>query len=253
VKPIGWRKLRQRFGIAAPRVAIRTHVPWYLRLLMIVFVLSVSAALAAWIYDAGRRFAGFDRSEVQAEVADLRRDKAESHAELERLRAIANASESKISIERSTQATLAQQIRTLEQENARLREDLAIFENMLAAEPRGAQGLTIQRFKFEPDAVPGEFRYRLVLINGTRRERTETPCRLEFLVTVQRDGRSDIITFPEKSEQDASRFRFVLRQFQRVEGVLKLSPEARVSNVQVRVYEGAATQPKATQAIRPGS
>jgi hypothetical protein len=43
-------KLRQRFGIAAPKVSVRTHVPWYLRWLglAVALVLSV-AALAAGV------------------------------------------------------------------------------------------------------------------------------------------------------------------------------------------------------------
>ena len=57
-------KLRQRFGIAAPRVAVHSQIPWYWRWLGLSLMLALSAASAAWIYDAGRRFAGFDRSEV---------------------------------------------------------------------------------------------------------------------------------------------------------------------------------------------
>ena len=66
-------KLRRRFGIAAPRVAVRSEVAWYLRWLGLIVVLACSAALAAWMYDAGRRFAGFDRSEVEQELAGARR------------------------------------------------------------------------------------------------------------------------------------------------------------------------------------
>ena len=43
-------------------MTVKTHVAWYWRMLGLVAVLSCSFALAAWIYDAGRRFAGFDRS-----------------------------------------------------------------------------------------------------------------------------------------------------------------------------------------------
>ena len=115
------RKLRQRFGIAAPKVAVRIHVPWYLRWLGIAVLLAISAALAAWMYDAGRRFAGFDRREAEQEVAAMRREFDASRAELERLRALANAVDSRLSIERTAQQKLAQQIRTLESDNARLR------------------------------------------------------------------------------------------------------------------------------------
>jgi hypothetical protein len=94
-------KLRRRFGIAAPRVAVRSEVAWYLRWLGLILVLACSAALAAWMYDAGRRFAGFDRSEVEQELTGARRDLEATRAELERLRAVANAADSRLSIERT--------------------------------------------------------------------------------------------------------------------------------------------------------
>ena len=94
-------KLRQRFGIAAPKVLVRTHVPWYLRWFGIAVILALSASLAAWMYDAGRRFAGFDRSEVAQELSAARNELARLRAELERLSAIANAADSKVSIERT--------------------------------------------------------------------------------------------------------------------------------------------------------
>src|SRR4051812_41738272 len=113
-------KLRQRFGIAAPRVAIHSQVPWYWRWLGVAVLLAVSAASAAWIYDAGRRFAGFDRSEVANELGNVKRELGQARSELERLRAIANAADSRVSIERTAQQNLSQQIRALEQDNARL-------------------------------------------------------------------------------------------------------------------------------------
>ena len=66
------RALRQRWGIAAPRLAVTTHVAWYWRALGIVAVLSVSLVLAMWMYDAGRRIAGFDATAAEGELATLR-------------------------------------------------------------------------------------------------------------------------------------------------------------------------------------
>src|SRR5258705_1600718 len=137
------RKLRQRFGIAAPTVAVRTQVPWYLRWLGLAVMLAFSAALAVWVYDAGRRFAGFDRSEVEQEMNAARSELAKLRDELERLRAVANAADSKVSIERTTQQKLGQQIKGMEQENARLREELAIFESMLSSETASAAPVSV--------------------------------------------------------------------------------------------------------------
>ena len=66
-------KLRRRFGIAAPRVAVRSETTWYLRWVTLILVLAASAVLAAWMYDAGRRFAGFDRDQAQAACKQLKR------------------------------------------------------------------------------------------------------------------------------------------------------------------------------------
>src|SRR5258708_36465246 len=71
-------KLRQRFGIAAPRVAIHSHIPWYWRWVGIAILLGVSAASAAWIYDAGRRFAGVESSTVQDELSIVKRSLEET-------------------------------------------------------------------------------------------------------------------------------------------------------------------------------
>lgn len=247
------KRLRQRFGISAPKVAVRTHLPWYLRWLLLAVLLAFSVALAAWMYDAGRRFAGFDRSEVQEELAGMRSEQERTRGELLRLRAIANAADSKLSIERSAQLQLAQQIRALELENARLREDLAIFENLLSVDTRTTQALNIQRFKVEPDGLPGEYRYRMLLLTGNRRDRGEFQGRMELVAGVRQDGRDAMIIFPDKTVVDAPAFKLSFRNFSRVEGTFRVDPKAKVSTVQVRIFETGAAQAKATQTVTLGS
>jgi hypothetical protein len=249
----GFKKFRQRFGISAPKVAVRTHVPWYLRWLLLAVLLAFSAALAAWMYDAGRRFAGFDRSEVQDELSGMRRELESTRSELAKLRAIANAADSKMSIERTAQLRLAQQIRTLEQDNARLREDLAIFENMMSVDTKSAQALNIQRFKVEPDGLPGEYRYRMLLLTGSRRDRGDFQGRLELLLGVQQEGRNAIIMIPDRTAADGPAFKLAFRTFFRVEGTFRVDPKVKVGTVQVRIFETGTAQAKATQSVTLGS
>ena len=248
-------KLRQRFGIAAPKMSVRTHVPWYLRWLGLALMLAFSAALAVWMYDAGRRFAGFDRSEVDQELSAARSELDKQRGELERLRALANAADSKVAIERTAQQKLAQQIKGLEQENARVREELALFESMLSSDSVGAAPLSILRFKVEPDVLPGEYRYRvLVLASGPRRGR-EFQGRLELVVGLTEDGRSAMITVPGPGESEkpgAPSFRLAFKHFQRVDGIFRVAPKAKVGNVQVRIYEAGSTEPKVTQSVTLG-
>ena len=244
-------KLRQRFGIAAPKVAVRLHVPWYARWLGIAVLVAASAALAAWIYDAGRRFAGFDRREAEQEVSTLRREFDTARSELERLRALANAADSKLSIERTAQQKLAQQVRALETDNARLREELAIFESLLSADSRGGAPLSIRRFKVEPALSAGEYRYRLLLLlSGPRRG--EFRGRYELLVRLTENGRSAMMSVPESADSPAPGFGLEFKQFQRIEGTFHASPRARVESVQVRVYEAGSVQVRATETVQPG-
>src|SRR3989304_348396 len=224
-------KLRQRFGIAAPKVSGRTQMPWYLRWLGVAVFLAVSAALAAWVYDAGRRFAGFDRSEVEQEPRSARSELAKVRDELERLRAVANAADSKVSIERSSQQKRAQQTRALEQENARLREELAIFESMLSSDAASAAPLSVLRFKVEPDVLPGEFRYHVLLLASGPRRGREFQGRLELVVSLTEGGSSAMITVPGKGEAEPSTFRLAFQHFQRIDGVFRVNPKAKVASV----------------------
>jgi hypothetical protein len=244
-------KLRQRFGIAAPKVAVRTHVPWYLRWLLLAVLGAFAVALAAWMYEAGRRYSGFDRGEVETALAAARSELEAARTELARLRALANAADSKLSIERTAQQKLAQQIRALEADNARLREELAIFESMLSSDAAAAATVSIVRFKVEPDAAPGEYRYRLLLLAPSTRRTREFQGRFELVVNLTEAGRGAIITFPASADADAAAFRLAFRHFQRVDGTFRVNAQARPESVQVRVYETGTAQPKATQSAAP--
>ena len=244
-------KLRQRFGIAAPRVSVRTHVPWYVRWLGLGVIFAFSIVLAAWMYDAGSKFAGFDRGEVEQELSSARSELARMREEFERLRAAANAADSKVSIERTTQQKLAQQTRTLEQENARLREELAIFESMLSSDVASAAPLSVLRFKVEPDVLPGEFRYHVLLLASGPRRGREFQGRLELVVSLTEAGSSAMITVPGKGEAEPSTFRLAFKHFQRVDGVFRVNPKAKVASVQVRVYETGSAEPKVTRNVVP--
>jgi hypothetical protein len=237
-------KWRQRFGIAAPRVAIHSHIPWYWRWVGVAALLGIAGAAAAWIYDAGRRFAGFDTSQVEQKLAVSQEELTAARSELERLRAIANAADNRLSIERTAQQKLAQQIRTLEQENARVREELATFEGMLSSD---TAGLTIYRFKVEPDVLPGEYRYHLLLLTPTTRRDREFHGRLELVVSLTEGGQSAMMSFPEPADAGASEFKLAFKYFRRVQGTFRVNPKAKVETVQVRVYENGQSQPRATQ------
>jgi len=243
------RKLDHSFGIAAHRVAVRSALPWYWRWMVFAALLGISAVSAAWIYDAGRRFAGFDQGEVQEELSRVSRELDTAQKELERLRAIANAADARLSIERTTQEKLAQQIRSLEQDNARVREELATFESMLTSDARSGNAPAFYRFKVEPDVLPGEYRYHLLLVTPSSRRERDFSGRMELIVSLQDAGENVMMSFPEQGDAGASAFRLAFKYFRRVEGTFRVNPKAKVESVQVRVYETGSSQPRATHSV----
>ena len=239
------RRLRHRFGIGAPRLAVNPHVAWYWRALRIVAVLSISGALALAMYDAGRRFAGFDRSLLNDEMERLRSRVGELEAELPKLRAIADSSDARLKIEQTAQRNLARQVRELEADNARLKEDIAFFEN-LSAQGHADDRVTVARFKVESNVIPGEYRYRVLVMQGGSRPR-EFTGRLQFIVTMQRDRKDVMLVVPDETSEPQSAYRITFKRFFRADGVFRVDPNAKVRSVQVRLLEQGSGQPRATQ------
>ncbi|MGD2138751.1 MAG: hypothetical protein PVH25_00020 [Burkholderiales bacterium] len=245
MKKLRLKKLRRRFGIAAPRVAVHSHVPWYWRWLTLVAFLMV-AMIAAWTaYDLGRRYAGFDASEAEGTKSRLQELNGQLQEENAGLRRQIVAMERQLQIELSAQGNLTGQIRGLSEENALLKEDLAFFQTLMAS---GADpgGVTVNRFRVERDALPGEYRYRLLIVQSKQRVR-EFRGRLQLIVDYVADGEPGVKTFPAEGDDEQAynlRFKF----YQRVEGTFTLQPEAIVRGVQVRVMKDGDPTPVSTQA-----
>jgi hypothetical protein len=244
VIPRSFRYVRHRWGIAAPRLAVRTHVPWYWYALLVVAVLMIAITAAMWMYDAGRRFAGIDAAAYQSEIAQLRGRVAELEVEARQLRDTVTSNESRMQIEKSAAGQLARQLKAAETEIARLREDVAFFDNLAVRE--GDERLAVSGFKVERDALPGEYRYRVLLTHGGRPQR-EFKGRLQFIVSSELRGREATVVIPEDGQEDAAPYRVSFRRFYRAEGSFKIDPNATVRSVQVRVFEQGAEQPRVTQ------
>lgn len=239
--PFSLRALRHRWGIAAPKMTVRTHVAWYWHVLGLVAILSISITLALWMYDAGRQFAGFDATAASEQLATLHGRIAQLEEEARQLR----TAESRVQIEKTAREQLVKQLKMVETENARLREDLAFFENLAAG--RAQDKLAVSRFKVESDAVPGEYRYRVLVTQGGKER--EFHGRLQLVVSMKQDGRDVTVVIPDEKAQESAAFRVQFRRFFSTEGTFKVDPAAKVTSVQVRVFEQGVGQPRATQSF----
>lgn len=239
------RRLRGRFGISAPRVAVRTHLPWYWRALSVVVLAGTSLALAGWIYDAGQRFAGFQQGASEHEIANMRERIAQLESELEAARTVANASESRLRIESTSQEQLSRQIRTLEDENTSLKSDLATFES-LAGGPAGDPGLAISRLQILPGGG-GQYRYRLLVAQTGDKKDKEFNGTIQLIATVQRGKETVMMQFPGAGDPAAGQYQVNFRYFRRLEGTFKVAADARIQRVEARLVQNGVV--KASQSV----
>ncbi len=237
------KRLRQRFGINAPKLSIRTHVAWYWRALAVILILSVSLALAAWMYDAGMRFAGYKSNESEREIQLLRNHVMELDAELTKLRTLTSSGESSRLIERVTLEQLASQARKLELENASLKEDLAFYEGLMPANEAGNDGgARIDHLRVEPSGVAGGYRYRMLVVNNGGRQTRELKGSLQLLVKMQRGGKDVMITLPSEKETNLENFHFEIKHFHRLEGVFSVPSGSVLKEVEARLLVDGAVR-----------
>jgi hypothetical protein len=244
------RTLQRRFGITAPRMAVRAHVPWYWRWFGIVAIGALVAGVGWATYDFGMTFAGFRQSEAARALAQLSEEIAQRDAELAQLRSRAAAAERQLQIERATYADVSRQMKVLTNENAALREDLAFFQSLIpaAAGSKEAPAVTINRARVQAEAVPGEYRYRLLLVQTGQRVK-EFQGSVQLVLSVEQDDRKFIVMLPPEGQRSPREYQVSFKFFQRVEGTFKVPSGAVVKSLQVRVFENGASTPKLTQTV----
>jgi outer membrane murein-binding lipoprotein Lpp len=212
---------------------IKTDLPWPLKAAVIGVVLGLGGAVAMWAYDLGRDFAGFGPGINRQQLTLLKEQVEKLSAERDQLSVTVNAAESRFNIERSAQKQLAAQVKTLETENARLKEDLAFFESLLPADT--GQGVAIRRLATEWIA-PNQIRYRLLVMQGGKGN-NDFVGNLQFALTVVQGGKNAMMIFPQGNSSDTNKFKLSFKHYQRVEGVLTLPEGISVKAIQARVLE----------------
>ena len=245
------RALKQQFGISAPRVAVRAHVPWYWRWLGILSMAVLAAGIGWFTLHPAVVLTGFGAADSGASSERNTEEPALQQHELAELRSRATLAERQLAIERATYEDLVRQIRALTEQNAALKEDLAFFQTLMPAGGRET-GIMVDRFRLQKESLPGEYRYRLFLVQTGHRDRN-FEGRLQFVVNLTENERTTALTVPAEPERDAREYRLDFKLFQRVEGTFKVSPNAVVRSLQVRIYEKGGTTPRLAQTIEASS
>ncbi len=233
-----WKLLRRRLSISAPRMIVRSRLPWPLRWALVALMFGFSAALSLWAFEFGKSIAGLDR-DAKEELAKLRVEVAQLRDERERAISTANTAESLLKTEKAAQEKLAQQTAVVEAENLTLKSDLGFFERLLPANTD--EGLAIRGMQVEAMG-PGQMRYQLLLMQAGK-TLPEFQGRYEITLSGTLDGK------PWSLPQPGGAKPLQLKQYLRLEGVIQLPPQAVVKAALVRVMDlnGGV---KATQTVK---
>jgi hypothetical protein len=232
-----WKLLRRRLSVSAPRMIVRSHLPWPLRWAVAAVVLGFSAAIALWAFEFGKDIAGLDR-DAKEELAKLRAEIVQLRSAGDRATSVANTAESLLKTERAAQERLAQQLRQLEAEKQAMQADLGFFEKLL---PAAGEGVQVRGLQVEAQSA-GELRYQL-LVMQTGKSPAAFSGTYDLLLTGQLAGKPWTMALPGGSKP------LLLRQYARVEGLVAHPPEAVIKTAQVRVIDSQGAV-RATQTVK---
>lgn len=235
-----WRLLRRRLSISAPRMAVRSHLPWPVRWAVAAVMLGFSGALALWAFEFGRGLAGLHGRDIdaqRAQVAELRQALDAARRDRDQAQSIANSADSLLKAERVTQQKLADQVRVLEAETQMLKADLGFFERLL---PAAGEGLSIRGLQVE-SAGSGQWRYQLLVMQQAGRSPGEFRGSVVLTLTGLRDGK------PWSSPAPVLKQALQFRQYRRLDGGFEAPAGVLLKQVQVRVLDEAGAV-RATQA-----
>ncbi len=240
------RRLRQTFGISAPRMAVRTHLSWRWRVPALLALVALIAGMWWWGFDFGQFLGGFDRGAVAENQARLEADAATIRNENARLRARLNELESDLNVTRGAQTTLSRQTLDLQNENTQMKEELAFLRKLFS--DTGKPGtFTIQRLSAEKDR-DDVYRFSMLVVRGGNPS-DEFSGQLTLLASVAAAGHSSTLTLPDDQPDTAAALKLKFKYYQRVEGTFRVPPGGQLRSLQARVVEPGQATPKATRSL----
>ncbi len=240
------RRLRSNFGIRSSRMTIRSQLAWYWRWILNVLAMIAVAGAVWWLVENSYRITGFNREEAKQQILSLGEENAKLKRELEAAKASLAERERQAAIDKSSQTELARNVTQLQDENATLKEELGFLRNIMSSGTT-PEGLGIANLKVEPDGMPTEFRYRMLLTQGGQRKQ-DFKGRVQVVARVAHQGGITSLTFPEPSAGEAAgsvEFRF----YQKVDGRFRIPEGSVLKSFEVRVLAIPGGQVKLSRTL----
>jgi hypothetical protein len=240
------RRIRQTFGISAPRMAVRTHLSWRWKAPAVFGLLAVIAGMWWWGFDFGQFLGGFNRGAVEEHQAKLDAELVATRNENARLRAKAAELEADLNVTRGAQSTLSRQALDLQSENTQMKEELAFLRTLFSQSGKPGT-IAIQRLAAERER-DGVYHFSMLVVRGGKPEDDFTG-QLSLSASFAAAGNTSVLTLPDDQPDTAPALKLQFKYYQRIEGTFRVPPGAQVKSLQARVLEPGQSLPKATRSL----
>jgi len=238
------RLILRRLTVSAPRMSVRSALPWPFRWAVLAIVFGFCAAIGLWAFEFGKEIAGLDRGhkeelqQVRLALDTLRGENQTLKSERDKAQSISNTASTVLTSEKVTQERLAEQNKQLLSENQSLRDDLGFFEKLIPTS--GAGGLAIRGLQAELRGGR-DIKWQVLVIQSLKNA-PEFSGQLELTFVGLQGGKPWTASLPGGTQA------LKLKQYGRIEGVFELPPQTVVKGVTAKVLEGTLT--KAVQSIK---
>ena len=225
-------------------MAVRSALPWPFRWAVLAIVFGFCAAIGLWAFEFGRDIAGLERGSeeelqrLQAQLSDLQSELLKTKDERDQAQSIANTAGTLVTAEKASHEQLLLQVKQIEAENRRLKDDLGFFEKLIPAS--GTGNVSIRGLQAEMQNG-NAIKWQVLVIQASRNV-VEFNGSIDLMFSGLQNGRPWTASLPSGPQP------IKVKQYGRLEGVLELPPQVVVKSVSAKVLDGTAV--KATQSIK---
>ncbi len=228
------RLLMRRLTVSAPRMAVRSALPWPFRWAMLAIVAGFCAAIALWAFEFGKDIAGLDKGtkqqleQMRLENDALRGQLGALNDERNKAQSVANTADILLTAEKVSQEKLMALNRQLEVDNQQLKSDLGFFEQLIPASRTA--GIAIRGLQAELQTA-GALKWQVLVIQADK-DPAEFKGQLELTFAGLENGK------PWAAKLPAGTHPVVVKQYGRFGGLYAVPVNVVIKNVTARVLEG---------------
>jgi hypothetical protein len=239
-----FKLLRRRLTISAPRMSVRSALPWPFRWAVFAIVMGFCAAIGLWAFEFGKDIAGLDKGSkeelgrLRSEVVSLQQDLNKAKELRDQAQSVANTAGTLVTTEKAAQQQLVAQVQQLELDNRRLRDDLGFFEKLIPTS--AGDGVAIRGVQAELTGV-STVKWQVLVIQASKNA-PEFTGRLELSFSGTLNGRPWVGTLTEGPRA------VTLRQYGRFDGEFELPAQVVLKLVSAKVSDASGV--KSTQSIK---